>query len=167
MRVVSFGTQGLFETYINQLRGSLEAHGIPHELEVIGQRKKLMAALEKPQFILDRLNEPLLWLDADSFVTGPITLPDGDWDVGYLKHWRTGSTVTCCAVAFRPTDKAREFLGRWAKLCDTNKKDISGTEHDRMLIVREDVNDVKEVELTDCLHGNLIVNYRIRKEHVV
>ena len=166
MRVVSFGTQGLFETYINQLRESLEAHGVPHELEIIGQRKKLMAALEKPQFILDRLDDTLLWLDADSFVTGPIYLPPGDWDVGFLKHWRTGSTVTCCAVAFRPTDKAREFLRRWAVLCDPTQKDINGTEHDRMLVVHREY-PVTETELTPCLHGNLIVNYRIRKEHVV
>ena len=165
MRVVSFGTEGRFEQHLDVLRRSLDKHGLPHQLEVIGKRKKLMAALEKPRFILDRLDDTLLWLDADSFVTGPITLPEGDWDAGFLKHWRTGSTFACCALAFRPTDKAREFLERWDETCQP-AKNFSGTEHDRMVIVMEDFS-LSQVELTDCLHGNLIVNYRIRKERVI
>lgn len=166
MRVVSFGTEGKFEEYLAILKRSLVEHGVPHELEVIGPRKKLMAALEKPRFILDRLSEPLLWLDADSFVTGPITLPEDEWDVGFLKHWGTKDTVTCCAVAFRPTERAREFLRRWDALCMKPEKSFSGTEHDRMLVVRGEF-PVTETELTPCLHGNLTVNYRIRKEHHV
>jgi hypothetical protein len=164
MRVLSFGTPGRFEGYLALLRQSLDAHGIPHELEVIGQRVRGMAAFEKPQFILDRLTEPVLWLDADSYVLGPIVLPEGEWDVGFQGHWRAGSTVTCCAVAFRPTDKAREFLARWTALCPREGKNISGTEHDRMLTVRAEY-PVIEVELSDCLKGKLVVNYRIQKEH--
>lgn len=166
MRVLSFGTQGRYEEYLRVLERSLNEHGLQHDLRVIGPRKKFQASLEKPRYILDRLTEPVLWLDADSYVTGPIELPRGDWDVGFLNHWRTGSTVTCCAVAFQPTDKAREFLHRWDALCTKPEQSFSGTEHDRMLIVRSEF-PVTEAELTPCLHGNLTVNYRIRKEHHV
>ena len=165
MRVLSFGTQGLYEEHLKQLERSLDAHGLRHELKVIGPRKKFQASLEKPRYILDRLDEPVLWLDADSYVTGPIELPAGEWDIGFLNHWRTGSTVTCCAVAFRPTEKAKEFLLRWEQLCEPTQN-FNGTEHDRMLIVRDELT-FSQVELTDCLHGKLIVNYRIRKEHFV
>lgn len=166
MRVLSFGTQGRYEEHLRVLERSLNDHGLKHELQVIGPRKKFQAALEKPRYILDRLDEPVLWLDADSYVTGAIELPSGDWDVGFLNHWRTGSTVTCCAVAFRPTDDAREFLRRWDYLCMKPEKNFSGTEHDRMLIVRDEY-PVTETELTNCLHGKLTVNYRISKEHHV
>jgi hypothetical protein len=98
-------------------------------------------------------------------VTGPIELPAGEWDVGFLNHWRAGSTVVCCAIAFRPTDKARKFLERWDVLCHPGRN-FSGTEHDRMLTVRDE-QQFTQTELTDCLHGKLIVNYRVHKEHVV
>ena len=166
--MLSFGTKGIFEGYINQLRESLDRYDIPHELEVVPpQTKKYEAALGKPQFILDRLNEPVLWLDADSLVLGPISLPNGEWDCGFLNHWGAKrNKVTCCALAFQPTDRARDFLERWAETCGKHSRGFNGSEHDRMLAIKANV-EMNEIELTECLTGRLVVNYRIRKEHYV
>lgn len=167
MRVVSFGTEGKFEEYIERLRKSLEEHEIPHQVELIPfPANKFDAALKKPRFILERLDETLLWLDADSYVTGPITLPEGDWDAGFLNHWGTKDSVVCCVVAFRPTDRARAFLEQWAELCERKHRTFAGTEHDRMLVTLRSFS-LNEIELTEYLTGKLIVNYGIRKEHFV
>jgi hypothetical protein len=165
MKVLSFGTVGKYEGYLNTLSRSLDEHGVRHETEVLEPHKKLQAALKKPQFILDRLDEPVLWIDADSFVTGPIELPDGDWDAGFLPHWGTHGGVVCCVLAFRPTEAAGSFLKRWAALC-TPQKNSSGTEHDRMNLVLPEMK-WNTIDLSECLRGKLVVNYKIRKEHYV
>lgn len=112
LRIVSFATPRYHE-HLTRLEDSCIRHGLPHRLQYLQEEVGRRRACEmKPLFV--RRNMPCLWIDADSYFTGPFELPGGEWDVGLIKG-RGGATLEVAAsvVAAQDTPAARRFVDCW------------------------------------------------------
>ncbi|MEO1585436.1 MAG: class I SAM-dependent methyltransferase [Planctomycetota bacterium] len=121
--VVSFYTKGTpYEDEVAGLRESCERLGLDHQItgvEPAGSWERNCAM--KAAFIraeADRMDRPVLWVDADAVVRRPpVVLAGAEMDFAVHKShgWQFGSG-TCY---FNRTPLARMVLDRWAELCES------------------------------------------------
>ena len=172
-KIISFGTRdGEYDKHINHLKSKCLQYDIAHDLRIIDPTDRDTACLFKPVFVRDRLkenNRPILWLDADSDITGKIRLPADGWDVGVLPNprWerRHISPITGFAFSFRPTEPSFKFLDMWIRLCEF---DLQKGDHARMIATRPLLQGTySEIDLTPHLIGKTIGDYGTKKESII
>ncbi|PFG62907.1 hypothetical protein AXZ77_1494 [Thioclava sp. ES.031] len=168
--VISYGTRdGEYDLYAERLRQSCSGEGIASDIDTIPPCGRANACLFKPSFIKFKLlthNRPVVWVDADAVLTGPIDLPGGGWDVGTLdnsRHAETNPKAALC-IAFRPTLGALRFLETWEHLCSEPWLK-PGLDHARFNDTRAIlVNTYSEIDLTAALSGKLVRDLGKKKE---
>jgi len=67
----------------------------------------------------------VLWIDADCELEPPNNLPDGEFDVGWIKnkHPHHKCKISAGYIYFRDTERTREFLALWSHFNCLHKKD--------------------------------------------
>lgn len=156
-KVLTFATddehyQGFAEKFI----ANCENLGMELIIETIPATglSKREQCLYKPRFILDHLDdEPLLWVDVDSYFTAKPELPSDGFDVGLCGNPFKGNEVTAGVIYNAPTKASRRFLERWMERCGEWKKGELGS-HRRLCQTRHDV-DYKELDLTPMMRRKL------------
>ena len=121
--VISFYTTGTpYEEEVKGLQGSLARLGLEHVVQGVKPAGSWEAnCAMKARYIrdeLDRLDRPVLWVDADAVVRrAPVLLSGGEMDLAVHKFagWQFASGT----VYFNRTPMARMVLDRWVELCET------------------------------------------------
>jgi len=169
--VISYGTEGIYARFLERLRYGCGAAGLSNDLVVQPRMKRIEAYLMKPDFIRAKLDRygTVVWLDADTTVLRPFSLPDGDWDVGVipntqLKSRRKNPTSTF-VLAFRDTEGSRTLLGIWSYLCAWQELSLKRQDHKRFTWARM-ISEGRhtEIDLSDHLTGCLIRDIGTVKE---
>ena len=169
--VVSYGTANGYWRFADRLETGCIRVGLKHDIQHLPSTPRPKAYLMKPRFIRSRLDNlgTIVWMDADTTVLRPFTLPDGNWDVGLIPNTtaksRNKNPTSSFVLAFRPTDGARTLLGIWAYLCDWPELSIKRQDHKRLTWARE-ISEGRhtEIDLSDCLRGCLIRDVGTQKE---
>ena len=82
--------------------------------------------LQKPRFILNKLNElkyDFIWIDADCYVNRlPIELNNIKEDIGLIRRTQNLETPHSAVMYFKYNDKTLSFVQEWAEKCE---KEIS------------------------------------------
>lgn len=122
--VVSFYTRATrYEAYATRLRASLGRQGVDHALvglDVPGTWEMVCAV--KSEFIRDqwrRTHRPVVWLDADSTLEGPLGLfaaPGADFGVSKHGGWKFASG----SILFGRGAAAEALLDRWVLRCQAD-----------------------------------------------
>ena len=124
-----------------RLKGQCERLGIIHLIENIPTTGNYYTnTFLKPQFILscmDRLNTPLLWIDADCNLTDIPQLDSfEEYDVGALQ--RGGHLpIFSHALFFNQSKESRDILNRWneiSKIVSVEWKGTPKSDHDALVI---------------------------------
>lgn len=132
MYVVTYFTNDLYRSYAEQMIASVERFGFEGMAVKVPNLGSWRANTEyKCRFLyeaLDRLQQDLLWLDADSkMVNKPVLLKEVDGHIAC--YWdETGNPATpgtpfSGTLLVRNTDPARWFLRRWDTLNKTSPKE--------------------------------------------
>ena len=120
--VISFYTVGTpYEDEVRGLKGSLAKLGLDHAVQGVEPAGSWEAnCAMKARFIrdeLDRLDRPVLWVDADAVVRRPpVLLAGGEMD--FAVHKFAGWQFASGTVYFNRTPMARKVLDRWVELCE-------------------------------------------------
>lgn len=174
MIVVSYGTQdGTYDKALYRLRDTQDQHGFDHDLHVIPPDTRELICRRKPSFLLSMLekhNQPIVWIDADAVVTRSFSLPTGNWDLGFipntLRNRRHVYPVASFVVAVQPTEASRSFLRTWNHLCqwqESPKGDHHRLHPARLLQRKEYV----EMDLVKPLRRAIIRDLGGHKENTV
>ena len=103
----------------------------------------------------------MVWLDADTKVLKPFSLPAGEWDMGVVPNTQRKSRhknpTSSFVLAFRPTQGAKTLLEIWAYLCAWPGLSAKRQDHKRLTWARE-ISEGRhtEIDLSECLKGALI-----------
>lgn len=161
--IVSFGTRdGVYDAYAERLAAACVAHGVASSIETIPKCIPDNAYIFKPSFIkwkLLTLGNPILWVDADAVVSGPIELPEDGWDVGFLQNnlvdkYGLNEVASLC-IAFRPTVSSLRFLEHWEQFCAAHWMK-PGHDHRKLNYTRKIFEGLfMELDLTDIVRGKL------------
>jgi hypothetical protein len=106
-----------------RLRTRLTGLEVPHDIvELPSQGSYRANCLAKPGFILDQLRKtaaPLVWLDVDSVVHGPLDIFDsfvaGGHDVGAATRSYDVNGLQSTPLYFAPTPGALQLLEDWSE----------------------------------------------------
>lgn len=170
--VISYGTEGIYEDFLRRLTDGCEAAGLHYEMTTLPKMRAIDAYLMKPTFILEHLNRlqrPVVWMDADTTVLRPFELPGGRWDVGVVPNTQLKSrrkNPTCTFVlAFQPTSGAKTLLRLWKYLCDWKELSLKRQDHKRFTWARM-ISEGRHVEtdLSEALRGSLLRDVGTVKE---
>ena len=78
--------------------------------------------LQKPRFILNKLNElkyDFIWIDADCYVNRlPIELNNIKEDIGLIRRTQNLETPHSAVMYFKYNDKTFSFVQEWAEKCE-------------------------------------------------
>ena len=131
MKLVAYATadnKGFYHHKLGLLEEACCNYGISFYGQYLGEfGGAIRAMLHKPTFIHHCLRkfdgEPVLYLDADSTVCGPIAIPDdAEWDIGMIRNYTVNPkrvhSLCASAIHIKSTPMALHFLRVWAYLCD-------------------------------------------------
>ena len=171
--IVSYATDDdRYRPALERLIESCERHGIEHSTELFPPHDRKEVQLYKPTFILDQLSrhqQQVVWLDADSVVTGCFDLPYKKWDIGLIPNNRKSQRNPVCSfvVAARPTPEAEHFLEVWKYLCDWPGLSRF-PDHARLVWARGMAHEsYREIDLTDSITGCVVRDKGNNKEWAV
>jgi hypothetical protein len=171
--VVSFGTEGnTYEGYAHRLRESCVQCGVAHDVEIIPPTPIPDVYLLKARFImrmLEKHQQPVLYLDVDAIVAKSFSLPGSNWDIGLVPNdvpGRNASPTAACIVGANNTSGARALLETWAYVCDWRQSQQN--DHPRLTAARIlSRRRYTEIDLTAHLRGAVIRDYGRRKQYTV
>lgn len=106
-------------------------------------------------------------MDSDAILTVRITLPHGDWDVGFVQNnmEEPKNEVAALCIAFRPSVSALRFLEHWEQLCAAHWLK-PGEDHRRLNYTRFVLDgQFKGINITQSVQGRLIRDLGKQKEH--
>lgn len=102
--------------------------------------------LRKPQFILDcleKFNEPIIWIDADSKVNSlPIEMDSITEDVGCVV--KSCKTPESALIFFNNTTNSKEFLKRWIFNVGINTPELDHPVLKEMWLVEENFKEKED-----------------------
>ncbi|MDC0116022.1 hypothetical protein OAH97_00920 [Octadecabacter sp.] len=169
--VVSFGTRdGVYDVYAKRLQESCEDAGQKVIIETFPAMPSSNAFALKATFIkfkLLTLGQPVVWIDIDSVLKAPISLPSGDWDVGTLKNNRNNpkNPIASLCIAFRPTVAALRFLEHWEQFCSAHWLK-PGEDHRRLNYTRFILDGhYMEADISEAVQGKLVRDVGKAKTH--
>lgn len=124
----------------NKLKHNLNKFGYILDSENIDFSKMNLEAydklnLYKPEFILRKLEEhkePVVWIDADTTVHTKLEeIETEEYDIIFAIREHDNKTPHAAIIGFNNTEKSKQFLLLWKKLCDEKKDDYQWkcTEH--------------------------------------
>lgn len=170
--LISYATlDGIYDAFARRLADSAAAHGMSVHVELLFPRGRRLAGLAKPSVAaaaLDAFDGPMLLVDADTVITGPIELPADGWDLAFAPHRAGGRhSVTCGCIGIANTAAARRFVERWKFLCswpDLHK----AIDHQRLVWTRMiSEGDYVEIDLSPHVAGRVAINPGTKKEHLL
>lgn len=167
--LISYGTRNTkYADHLARLDSSALSVGNSTSFETIPKCDRRNACLFKPTFIklkLLTLGTTVTWLDADAFLLEKISLPGGEWDVGFMDNNRKSklNEKASVCIAFRPTIPALRFIETWEHFCSYTV--AKGSDHSKMNYTRFVLEgEYTESDITPSVTGTLIRDYGKGKE---
>lgn len=170
MKIVSFGTNDKYKTYVKSLRKNLTELDARHEIDLLPPfNSKKAACLYRPKFLLSKLTEPIIHTDVDTrFLEAPSVerrAPSLFWegsveyDVGIVRNSPRYSFSRLPFVVFvfvvQPTYGGWAFLDIWRKICEERWDTYD--DHQRFVWATQMANS-RFADLTDIFRGKVIKN---------
>lgn len=120
--------------------------------------------LRKPQFILDcleKFNEPIIWIDADSKVNSlPIEMDSITEDVGCVV--KSCKTPESALIFFNNTTNSKEFLKRWIFNVGINTPELDHPVLKEMWLVEENFKEKRR-----SLHNSICSVFPSSKVQII
>ena len=169
--IISYGTEKKHGESIKQLKRSCETFGYPHRLVTIPDEffiEDRFKYLYKPTWIremLEELKTPVIWMDADSYLTGVPALDGIDFDevdFGYVRS-PAGSHKWIADSCHVHTLSNIPFLRQWEAYCLEEKGISDHTQLIRTLdlFMKKGFNTF---DVSTCFKGCYIRNYKTYEE---
>jgi len=169
IRIISYGTENTHGKYIKRLKESCEVLGYPHYLKVIPDnffKEGRFKYLYKPTFIretLEKLNEPVIWMDADSLLIKAPALGKIDFDFGYVRS-PPGSHKWFADSCHIHAPSNISFLKQWEVFCSEEKGISDHTQLIRTFECTLRSRPLVSFEISSWFKGCYIRNYKRHDE---
>lgn len=127
--LVSYYTAGTgYQREAEGLHDSCERHGVEHRIKEVPNLGSWMKNTQyKPTFLLEVLEElqkPILWVDADARVQQPFEIPFAEDDYDFAAHWRAGKELLSGTLWFNYTEPAIMLLRLWKERCGHGRQTL-------------------------------------------
>ena len=128
--VISYYTANtLYADEAARLEASLRQYEVEHEIHALKHQGSWQAnCIIKADFIYHMMNKyperPLIWLDADAEVHGPMSeMEEFVGDADFAVYYHKGRELVSASMWFAPTPAARDLVARWIKV-NKEKPDV-------------------------------------------
>ncbi len=167
MMIISYGTKNKHSASVKRLRKSCDNLNVPNIIILKDDslfKDERSKYLYKPTFILEMLealNEPVIWMDADSYLIARPKISHYPYDFGYVKSppnshkWFADS----CHIH---TPSNIPFLKKWKELCLEEKGHSDHTQLIRAFDALE--NYFTPLDVSKYMKGCYIRNYKGKDE---
>ena len=125
MKIIAYYTKDtIYKEYAERLKESCDNHNQEIIIKEYEHVNKVKAMFIKPFFIYDQLkliNEPLIYLDCDSYLLSKIDIPNisninkVNWDIGLINNTISNkyNPKSNFISAYQPTETSFHFLNVW------------------------------------------------------